>query len=57
MWGIKHIGTVALAAQVFYAGAAEWGTDYEAALAAARERGKPVLVDSPARIGAIIVCS
>lgn len=45
MWGIKHIGTVALAAQVFYAGAAEWGTDYDAALAAAQEQGRPVLVD------------
>ncbi len=45
MWGIKQVYTVALAALVANTTAAEWGTDYEAALAASRAQGKPVLVD------------
>lgn len=43
--GIKHVCMVAVAALVVSAGAAEWRTDYEGALATARGLGKPVLVD------------
>lgn len=45
MWGVKHVCTAALAALVANIGAAEWMTDYEGALAAARAQGKAVLAD------------
>ncbi len=45
MWKIGHVCLSLLAALVATATAAEWGTDYEAALAQAKQQGKPVLAD------------